>query len=86
MGKVMFAYDTLVAFDPERIIALTFAIVLAAILIVGRRRQRRLYAKLDQMSARITALEVAENQRLMMRVNSASEISDQGCETVGSAS
>ena len=82
----MLTYDSLVALNPEPIIVLTFAIALAAILIVGRRSQRRLRAELDRISARIVALELAENRRLMMQVKSASQISDQGSETAGSAS
>jgi hypothetical protein len=72
----MLMYDAVAPLGPELIIVLTltFAIVLAAILIVGIRRRRktgRLRAELHRMSARITALELAENMRLMIRVKSA---------------
>jgi hypothetical protein len=86
MGKVILAYDTLVAFNLGLIIALTFTIVLAATLIAGRPGQRRLRRELDQISARITALELAEKQRLMIEVISATQISCPRRETMGNAS
>ena len=79
----MLGYDT--AFNPGLIIALTFAIVLAAILIAGRRGQRSLRTELDRISARITALELAEKQRLLIEVNSATQIRCRGPETVARA-
>jgi hypothetical protein len=74
-------YDAVAPLSPEAIIVLTltFAIVLAAILIVGIRRRRkaaRLRAELNRISARVTALEVAEDRRLMIRVKSAPFVAD----------
>jgi type II secretory pathway pseudopilin PulG len=82
----MLMYDAVAPLGPELIIVLTltFAIVLAAILIVGIRRRRktgRLRAELHRMSARITALELAENRHLLMRVKSIPLVPEHVAET-----
>lgn len=81
----MLTFDAVMLPSPEIIIALiaiTFAILLIAIGIRRRRRKAaRLRMELDRMSARITALELAENRHLLMRVKSNSLATEHPPET-----
>jgi len=82
----MLTFDAVVLPSPEMMIALTaviFAILLVAIVGIRRRRRKaaRLRTELDRMSARITALELAENRHLLMRVKSNPLVTEHVAET-----
>jgi hypothetical protein len=86
MELAMLTYDAVMLPSPEIIIALTavtFAILLVAIAGIRRRRRKaaRLRMELDRMSARITALELAENRHLLMRVKSNPLVTEHIAET-----
>ena len=83
--------DIVALFGPELTSMNTLiggTIVLAVLFLLERRRRRNaasLRAKLDQITARIAALEAAEDRRFLVRIKSGSLVPSQGSDSTNAS-